>query len=75
MGMQVERHYEENISNGKSFKSIKVGLTIKSDKVANTPEEFKKQSGSLLKLAQSTVRAELTRIKDERNEGTQGGWQ
>jgi len=71
--MQIERYYEENMTNAKLFKSIKLGLTVKSDKEVTTAEEFEAHSSKLLKLAKRTVRTDLENLKQELTE-EQEGW-
>ena len=63
--MLIERSYEENIIVG-DFKSVKVGLTLKSDKDLKTTEELIQASNKLLDLAKTIVRKDLSKIAEER---------
>jgi len=62
--MTIERHYEENITNGKLYKSIKVGLTIKSDKEVTDLQKLDEQSEKLLTIARTRVQSDLAKIRE-----------
>jgi len=68
--MIIEKHYEENIIVG-NYQSVKVGITLKSDKVLNSLEEIASHSKNLNILAKDIVRRELKQIKEERQQQTQ----
>ena len=63
--MQIEKSYEENVLVG-DFQSVKIGLTIKTDKEIKTPLELEEISGKLLLLAKQIVRKELAQVKTEK---------
>jgi len=70
--MHISKHYEQNIIVG-SFESIKVGLTIHSDKEIKTVEELTDQSTKLGLMAKQLVQEELARLKAEKEQNQQIG--
>lgn len=69
--MQITKSYEENKNLG-NYESVKIGLTIHTDKEVKSPEELEQLSGKLLTLAKQIVRKELEGIVLEKQGGTNG---
>jgi hypothetical protein len=65
--MKISKHYEENILVG-PYQSIKVGLTIHSDKELGNFEEIKKYNQILLELVKKLVKQDLDSIREERKQ-------
>ena len=64
--MKIEKSYEENVITG-PFQSVKIGLTIKTDKEVQ-PADLEEFSGKLLMAAKTIVRKELQQVKQEKKE-------
>ena len=65
MSIKISKSYEENVIVG-NYVSVKIGLTIHSDKELKSVEEVKEQSKELGLMAKSYVQDELKKIKEER---------
>jgi len=64
--MKIEKSYSRNINLG-NYETLRLGLTIKSDKDIVDIDELRKHSAKLTKLAKQLVNEELEKIKEERN--------
>ncbi len=66
--MKISKHYEENAlvgdPNSKFWHTVKVGITLNSDKELKNTEEIKDYSDKLGMLAKKLVQDELGKIKE-----------
>jgi hypothetical protein len=60
----IQKTYGENINYDK-YNFVKIELTLKSDKILNTPEEVEEHSNKLLILAKKLVKKEIKQTKEE----------
>ena len=63
--MKISKYYEENVLVG-DWQSVKIGLTVSSDKDIKSVEELEIVSEKLGELTKKIVRKELLKVKEER---------
>jgi hypothetical protein len=64
--MRIEKSYSRNINLG-NYETLRLGITIKSDKEIKDVNELKEHSEKLTKLAEQCITEELRKIKEGRN--------